>query len=142
MRNRDAAARAGLRQLSLHEPPAPGDRLRRRVLEAAGRAVQTSAPPTFSERLWLSRPWRLGWVAALALMLAAQIMIARSTEGAARRALDRAAGWTQPAGGPDASMAEMVARELELEPGGSIALAARTRRPPRRLLLPELPPKE
>ena len=142
MTERDPDAREVELLLSRHALPGPDDGLRRRILGAAAGAVQASAPPTLSERIWLSRRWRLGWAAALVLLLLGQFVMTRSAERAARRFLGTTAESTRPADEPAASMAELVARELGIEVGGSIALAASLPRPRPHQPLTELPPEE
>jgi len=142
MTDRDSKAREVQLLLSRYEPPIPGNGLRSQILEAAKSVVRISAPPTFSERIWLSRTWRLGWAAALVLLLLGQFVMASSAERAARRLLGPTAGSTRPSDGPARSMAEMAARELGLEIGGSIALAASSPRSRPHQPLTELPPEE
>jgi hypothetical protein len=142
MTEREPDSRKVERLLSRHGPPEPEDRLRREILAAAASSVQNSAPPGLGERIWLSGAWRLGWAAAVVLLLLGQLVMGRSVERATRRLLDPAAGSTRLTEDPAASMAEMVVRELGLEIGGSIALAASSPRPRPHQPLTELPPEE
>jgi len=107
-------ARDVRRLLDRHRPPRPSDRLRRRVLAAAaGDAARPTASPSLSDRLWFSRPLRVGWAAALFLLVVVQVMVADSAERQLRRIVDPPAVAVE-------SPAAAAARELGIEPGGSM----------------------
>jgi len=99
--------------LERHPPPRPDDALGRRVLTAAQEANRPAESPTLGDRLWFSRPARLGWAAALILLVVAQVVVAGSVERQLRRLAD-------PQAQAIVSTAEAAARELGLEPGGSM----------------------
>jgi hypothetical protein len=93
----------------------------RRVLAAAVDAIRRDTRPSLGDRLWFSRPLRIGWAAVLILLVVTHVVVSGSTERRLRRLVD-----TPGVGGP--SPAETVARELDLEPGGSM-LHVPARRP-------------
>ncbi|MHC4410219.1 MAG: hypothetical protein ACYS0F_14615 [Planctomycetota bacterium] len=109
------------RRLELHRPPRPSDAMPRRVLAAAVDAIRRDTRPSLGDRLWFSRPLRIGWAAVLILLVVTHVVVSGSTERRLRRLVD-----TPGVGGP--SPAETVARELDLEPGGSM-LHVPARRP-------------
>jgi hypothetical protein len=80
------------RLLATLEPPRPPEELRARVLSRARAALAAPAPRGLCTRLFESRPLRLGWGAAVALLVAGHVVvsIARRPESIARSAGPRA----------------------------------------------------
>jgi len=58
-------------------PPRASEALRARVL-ASSRPVAVACPlATRADRIWFSRRWRLSWLAALAVLVALEVLAAR-----------------------------------------------------------------
>jgi len=71
------------RQLRRHRPPTAPEALADRITAAVG-ALAAPATVAWSDRLWFSRAARLGWAAAVLLLLAAEIALAPGKAGPPR----------------------------------------------------------
>ncbi len=62
-------------------PPLPPAELRGRVLAACHAVLAAEARPDLVDRLWLSRAARAAWLAAVLVLLAANLMVAWTPAG-------------------------------------------------------------
>jgi hypothetical protein len=108
--------REAKRRLARHRLPRPSGELRRHVLASAARALASGQRPSLTDRVWFSGTWRLAWATGVVGLLIVQLLVS----GAAEWRTESVLGLGRT---PGERRAEAAARELGLEPSGSLRLA-------------------